>query len=47
MKTRKPVGIKPIKARTGRELARLLELSDEDSAAIDLRIALLKKLSVK
>ena len=44
MKTRKLRRVRPVKARTGRELARLLELSDEDSTAIELRVALLKKI---
>lgn len=44
MKSHNTTQVKPVKARTGRELARLLELSDEDSAAIELRVALLKKI---
>ena len=44
MKARKPLRARPVKARTGRELAHLLELSDEDSTAIELRVALLKKI---
>jgi predicted XRE-type DNA-binding protein len=44
MKIRKTTRVKPVKARTGKELARLLDISDEDSAAIELRVALLKKI---
>jgi predicted XRE-type DNA-binding protein len=44
MATRKTHRVKPVKARTGRDLARLLDLSEEDSAAIELRVALLKKI---
>ena len=33
-----------VKARNSRELARLLNLTKEDSAAIELRVALLKKI---
>lgn len=52
MKSRKAVPAKFVKAsgkshvvaRTGRDLARLLELSAEDSAAMELRVALLKKI---
>ncbi len=44
MTSRKELGVKSVKARNGRDLARLLELSEEDSAAIELRVALLKKI---
>jgi len=43
MKARKSTR-KPVSARNGRELARLLDLSREDSAAMELRVALLKKI---
>lgn len=36
--------VKTIKARNGRDLARLLELSAEDTATLELRVALLKKI---
>ncbi|MES2604931.1 MAG: XRE family transcriptional regulator [Pseudomonadota bacterium] len=44
MKAPKTTPVRPVKARNGRDLARLLELSEEDSAAIELRVALLKKI---
>ena len=44
MSTRKSPATKPVPARDGRELARLLELPDEDFAAMELRVALLKKI---
>jgi predicted XRE-type DNA-binding protein len=44
MKMRKPAQTRAVKASTARELTRLLNLSDEDSAAIELRVALLKKI---
>jgi predicted XRE-type DNA-binding protein len=44
MKTGKTPSVRPVKAGTGRELSRLLELSEEDSAAIELRVAMLKKI---
>lgn len=44
MSTRKSPATKPVAARNGRELARLLELPDEDFAAMELRVALLKKI---
>jgi predicted XRE-type DNA-binding protein len=51
MKSRKAVPTKSkvtrkshVTARTGHDLARLLELSAEDSAAMELRVALLKKI---
>jgi predicted XRE-type DNA-binding protein len=44
MASHKALTIKPVKVRNGRDLARLLELSEEDSAAIELRVALLKKI---
>ena len=39
-----PIKIGPIKAQGSRDLARLLNLSDEDSAAMELRVVLLKKI---
>ncbi len=44
MKSRKAIKVRPIKARTARDLACLLELSEEDSAAMELRVALLKRI---
>jgi predicted XRE-type DNA-binding protein len=44
MKTRNTSQVRPVKASTARELSRLLNLSDEDSATIELRVALLKKI---
>lgn len=44
MSTRKSAVTKAVPARNGQELARLLELPDEDSAAMELRVALLKKI---
>ena len=44
MSTRKSPATKPVAARNGRELARLLELPDEDFVAMELRVALLKKI---
>jgi predicted XRE-type DNA-binding protein len=44
MKSRKTVRVRSVKARTGRDLARLLNLSEEDSAAMELRVAVLKKI---
>ncbi|MBC7985037.1 MAG: XRE family transcriptional regulator [Candidatus Obscuribacterales bacterium] len=33
-----------VKAKTGRDLARLLELSEKDSVAMELRVAVVKKI---
>jgi len=44
MKSRKTEKVRAVKARTGRDLARLLNLSEEDSAAMELRVAVLKKI---
>ena len=44
MKSRKSAKVRAVKARTGRDLARLLNLSQEDSAAMELRVALVKKI---
>lgn len=35
---------KEAKARSGRELSRLLDLPDEDAAALELRVALVRKI---
>jgi predicted XRE-type DNA-binding protein len=43
MKARKST-VKTVSVRNGRDLARLLDLSYEDSAAMELRVALLKKI---
>lgn len=44
MTARKTAATKPIPAHNGRELARLLDLPDEDFAAMELRVAVLKKI---
>ena len=44
MKAAKTTRTRAVKARNGRDLAELLDLSVEDSAALELRVALLKKI---
>ncbi len=44
MKKRNAPRTRAVKANTGRDLAQLLELSEEDSAAMELRVALVKKI---
>jgi predicted XRE-type DNA-binding protein len=44
MKASKTTRTRAVKARSGRDLAELLDLSIEDYAAIELRVALLKKI---
>jgi predicted XRE-type DNA-binding protein len=41
---RKSTRARSVKANTGRDLARLLRLSKEDSVAMELRVALVKKI---
>jgi hypothetical protein len=43
MAARKTPPIRPAVARNGQELARLLKLSEADSAAIEQRVTLLKR----
>jgi predicted XRE-type DNA-binding protein len=47
MKSLKTAKLTSSKAQTGRELARILGLSDDDSAAIELRVTILKKIIIE